>query len=250
MDHWHRCHWSHMFILKFFFHFTNIKPFNVQLPNGHHITAHTFGTVILSLRLVLSDTLYLPSFSFNIISVTKLISQLQCHLTFSQASCLIQDSRALRTIGVAEVQAGFYILKSPSFPSPSVSFNSSVFSISPANKDSSVFWHYRLGHPSPYKLEQLHVQNPFTINKENICDVCHFAKQKKLPFSLSISKSSHAFELTHASIRGPLFTASIHRHHYFLSIVDDYSRHTWLYLMKNKSKAPSLIQSFFALIKN
>ena len=38
-------------------------------------------------------------------------------------------------------------------------------------------------------------------------------------------------------------------HKYFLTIVDDCTGSTWVYLMKSKSKTRSLLQSFYTMIK-
>lgn len=46
------------------------------------------------------------------------------------------------------------------------------------------------------------------------CDVCHFSKQNKLPFSLSYN-----FDFIHVDIRGPITTPSVHSLKYFVTII-------------------------------
>jgi len=82
-----------------------------------------------------------------------------------------------------------------------------------------------------------------------ICDVCHFSKQHKLPFSQSISYSTNCFDLIHCDILGPMPTHYVHGHMYFLTIVDDYSKHTWIFLMNAKSQTRELLQNFIMKIK-
>jgi len=65
-----------------------------------------------------------------------------------------------------------------------------------------------------------------------VCDVCHFAKRKRLPFSFSTSKSNKCFDLIHVYLWGPYSIPSNHGHKYFLTIVDDYSRYIWTFLLK------------------
>jgi len=48
----------------------------------------------------------------------------------------------------------------------------------------------------------------------------------------------------HADIWGLFSVASVHRHRYFLTLVDDHSRHTWMFIMKNKSETRSLFNDF------
>lgn len=75
-----------------------------------------------------------------------------------------------------------------------------------------------------------------TINKIIVCDTCHFAKQNKHPFPNSTIVTHAPFGLVHMDIWPPLSVPSLHGHKYFLTIVDDYTRHTWIFLMKLKSE--------------
>ena len=50
-------------------------------------------------------------------------------------------------------------------------------------------------------------------------------------------------------IWGPLSITSIYGHRYFLTIMDDFSRHTWLFLLKHKSEVPACIISFVNMIE-
>jgi hypothetical protein len=58
------------------------------------------------------------------------------------------------------------------------------------------------------------------------CDICFYAKQKRMSFPLSNSISANNFDLVHMDIWGPLSIPSISGFKYFLTIVDDKSRFT------------------------
>ena len=73
-------------------------------------------------------------------------------------------------------------------------------------------------------------------NKTAYCDICPIAKQKRLPFFSSTHVSNLPFDLIHCDLWGPLSTLTIDGYKYFLTIVDDFSRCTWIYLMKTKSE--------------
>lgn len=107
-------------------------------------------------------------------------------------------------------------------------------------------WHQRFGHPSTTRLQTLqkHLRG-FSVVRNNHCDVCHFSKQKKLSFPISTSNTSKPFELIHVNIWGPFSISSIHNHKYFLTIVDDYTRYTWLHLLQAKSQVRQSLQWFF-----
>jgi len=52
---------------------------------------------------------------------------------------------------------------------------------------------------------------------------------------VGVHKSSRPFEYVHSDLWGP---ASVKTHgggSYFMSIIDDYSRRVWVYILKNKS---------------
>ena len=57
-------------------------------------------------------------------------------------------------------------------------------------------------------------------------------------------------DLVHMDIWGPFSKASIHGEKYFLTIVDDFSRYTWVVLLKSKSEVKMHVQNFIALIEN
>jgi len=78
--------------------------------------------------------------------------------------------------------------------------------------------------------------------KPHVCDVCHRAKQKKLPFTVS---KSHT-----ANIWGPYSVISMHGFRYFLAIVDDFSRFTWVISLHTKSEVRNHIVNFIAYVEN
>jgi GAG-pre-integrase domain len=123
--------------------------------------------------------------------------------------------------------------------------NKSSFNIT---KDENLgkLWHKRVGHPSDKILKT--ILNFFNLDCNN-CEVCKLAKHTKLPFFDSKTKSSEPLELVHFNVWGPAPVSSYNDYRYFVIFIDDYSRTTWLYLMKNKSEAFSHFQSFLNLVE-
>lgn len=79
--------------------------------------------------------------------------------------------------------------------------------------------------------------------------MCHFAKQKQLPYQPSNSKASCNFHLLHFDLWGPFGIPSIHGHRFFLTIVDDHSRFCWTIMLKSKSEVPTSVQNFISLVE-
>lgn len=57
------------------------------------------------------------------------------------------------------------------------------------------------------------------------------------------------FDLIHCDVWGLFSQSTYDGKVYFLTIVDDNSRFTWLYLLTTKSEATIRIKQFFALVK-
>jgi len=135
-------------------------------------------------------------------------------------------------IGSAEIQGRLYILRVPSYQNLQIKPGKSPYITNIVNfiaSDLETLWHFRLGHVSNKSLDVIKIKFPFVkYNKSFICDICHFAKQKKkkLSFSLSSSKSKKCFDLIHVDVWRPYSFTLIHGHKYFFTIVDDYSRYT------------------------
>lgn len=71
------------------------------------------------------------------------------------------------------------------------------------------------------------------------------SSKTKSPFKLSSIYTIEPFELLHCDIWGPHRFFSHSGAYYFLTIVDDFSRNTWIYLMRFKSETQGLLKSFF-----
>lgn len=111
-----------------------------------------------------------------------------------------------------------------------------------------ILWHQGLGHLCFDILSLLNDLGPFSIKSFNkCCNSCHRAKQARPSFPVSSIKRNESFELIHCDVWGPYHSASLSGAHYFLSIVDAYTRTTWVYLTKPNQKSTWLI-SFIATI--
>jgi len=88
-----------------------------------------------------------------------------------------------------------------------------------------------------------------TVDSNKCYTVCPLAKQHRLPFPVSDSISNKIFDLVHCDIWGPFSNDSLNGVKYFLTIVYDYSRFTWVHLMVAKSQTRNLLVSFINLVE-
>ncbi|KAJ0464609.1 putative RNA-directed DNA polymerase [Helianthus annuus] len=100
-------------------------------------------------------------------------------------------------------------------------------------KTDAEVWHSRLGHASTSKLS--HIESLKNVSfgfKYHVCHACMKAKHTRSIFPKSFIKSNECFELIHCDIWGKYRKPSTGLANFFLTIVDDYSRGVWVYLIK------------------
>ena len=76
-----------------------------------------------------------------------------------------------------------------------------------------------------------------------ICDSCQLAKSHQLPYPVSTSVSTVPLEQVFSDVWGPA-PASVGKHLYYVSFIDDYSKFTWIYLLKNRSDVYQVFLNF------
>ena len=226
---------------------------SINLPNGQTVPALYIGTVSLSSTLHLHNVLCVPNFSFNLLSVSKLTKESNLCLSFFDSHCLLQDQSMKKMIGIAYEKQGLYYLPQASSKANSCQhnqFNPTPISASIITRNQPNLWHYRLGHVSNSRIPFLRqIDNSITFDCTNVCEICPLAKQKKLSFPVSQSISNKEFELIHCDIWGPFATISYSGFKFFLTIVDDFTRCTWVYMLKTKSEVSSLLPNFCNMVK-
>ena len=216
---------------------------NIKIPDGTLLPVTHQGIAKISEKLVLRNVLYAPNLKFNLISVSKLTSDSHCFATFYRDRCILQDFQSQRMMATGRMIHGLYLLNVDDGLAQCISVSNSVF----ACKDiKAILLHNRMGHAPMSILKRLH----FVTNKiddfDGKCDVCFQSKQTKLPFPTSTIKSVRPFELLHLDVWGPYQRATHAGFQYFLTIVDDFSRATWLFLMRHKSETTSHIKYYLA----
>uniref|UniRef100_A0A2N9FGV4 Integrase catalytic domain-containing protein n=1 Tax=Fagus sylvatica TaxID=28930 RepID=A0A2N9FGV4_FAGSY len=214
------------------------SPSFVTVANGTKTPVQGKGTVTTS-DLTLSDVLYLPQFPFNLLSVHKFTLALNCSVAFYPSHYEFQDLKTKRMIGGGFVKDGLYYFQPSSTSVPSALHST----------NSPYQWHCRLGHPSSVNLKHLVPTLP-TFSSFN-CETCELSKHHRATFKLRTDDPClHSFELVHSDIWGPARTTGLCDARYFVTFIDDHSRLTWVYVLKDRSQLFSVFQSFYAEISN
>lgn len=181
----------------------------------------------------LENVLVVPAFKFDLLSVSQITRQLKCSVNFFPEFVIFQDLSDGRVKGIGKELNGLYYL--PSQPAYANGKGSARMLMAQDDAmTNKLLWHNRLGHPSTKVLRQLSLSSGDMDTVCSACPICPLAKQTRIPFCLSLSRCNSAFDLIHLDVWGPYKVMTHNGYRFFLTIVDDHSRLTWVYLLKQK----------------
>ena len=101
-------------------------------------------------------------------------------------------------------------------------------------------WHKQIGHINYQRLQDLQLKQvvfglpKFSGRKAQICESCRLGKQHHLPFPNERNRIRNKLDLIHFDVWGPAQNVSLGGSRYFISFIDNYTRHTWIYLIERK----------------
>ncbi|RVW92842.1 Retrovirus-related Pol polyprotein from transposon TNT 1-94 [Vitis vinifera] len=186
-----------------------------QTANGSQTMAKGIGLAHPLPSLPLHSVLYAPECPFNLISISKITRTLNCSITFSNKSVILQDRSTGKTIGIERESQGLYHLTSPLSPAACIS------------TDAPLLIHNRLGHPSLSKFQKMVPR--FSTLSSLACESCQLGKHTRVSFLKHLNnRAKSPFELVHTDVWGPCRTASTLGFQYFVTFIDDYSRSCYL----------------------
>lgn len=216
--------------------------------SGLCITHSGSSSVVLSnSKFKLNNILHCPKAITNLLSVHQFASDNHCFFVFFPSCFYIKDLKTQKTLFKGDCVDGLYRLQ----------FNKSAFS-SPGPlalvgiRTNLPTWHARLGHPSASVLAHLQANKYLKLEGSKsipFCNSCQLGKSKKLPFSNSTSETNNPLEIIHSDVWfSPI--PSENGMNYYVLFVDDYTRYSWMFPMKNKHEVFQIFQDFKSLIEN
>ena len=215
---------------------------------GSHVEA--IGTCYLTLNsgfvLELQKTFYVPSFSRNLISVSRLVP-FGYSFHFSKTSfSLIYKSEC---VGNGILSDGLYCI----FLQNETVHNSlhvqTGIKRCVVKEDSSTLWHRRLGHISIDRIKRLvndGVLSTLDFTDFETCVDCIKGKQTNKS-KRGATRSSTILEIIHTDICS--LDMDSHGQKYFISFIDDFSRYMYLYILHNKNEALDAFKVFKAEVE-
>ena len=208
-----------------------------------HIGHTTVRTPTRDLHL--KNILHVPDAAKNLISAHRLSTDNHTFLEVHPTFFLVKEQGTRKTLLRGRCRQGLYPVSSAPFSSSKQAFG--------ANKLPVERWHSRLGHPSSTIVRHVlsHNNIPFSsseLNKEGVCDACQMGKSHQLPYPSSNSVSKAPLEQIFFDVWGPAHD-SINKKNYYVSFIDDYSKFTWIYLLKHRSEVFKVFHEFQTLVE-
>jgi GAG-pre-integrase domain len=122
-------------------------------------------------------------------------------------------------------------------------------------KNKSELWHLRFGHLHYSGLKELAKKNmvhglPDMDYSKKFCEGCVLGKQARNIFPKKAEYlTRRSLELIHTDICGPITPKPFSEKRYFITFIDDYTRRTWVYFLKEKSEAFEVFKKFKVLVE-
>lgn len=252
-------------------------PRLVSVANKEKMHSEGHGDVELLLEghtqtTKLSEVIYVPGLSTNLISVGKMASKgLQVH--FSAQKCIIyceKEAVASATMvnGVYQLDMEYQqrtskhelaaVCQSVTLSEPDIQSldeeQTEAVNLCEANS-SQELWHRRLGHLNKRSMDLLKqgmaIGIDYNSNKFTPCVACFEGKQSRLPFpKQSYNRATEKLGLIHSDLCGPMSVSSFSGARYLLTFIDDFTRMTFGYFIKSKDEVLPVFKIFKKLVEN
>lgn len=150
-----------------------------------------------------------------------------------------------KNIAAGYMQGNMYVLKQPNM----------ACSIAQHSDECIHHWHRVCGHRDIEVVKKL-VTDGFVIGAQIVdcgiretCATCHEGKMTRLKFDKCAEKhSTKPMDLVHTDVCGPMPTETPSKKRYILTFIDDFSRYTCIYLLRNKSDVFDRLKDYIGMV--
>ena len=119
--------------------------------------------------------------------------------------------------------------------------------------DKTTLWHMRMAHLSEKGLKELAKQQLLcgdAINTLQFCEECVLGKAHKTGFETGRHTTKSILEYIHSDLWGPARTQTLSGGRYYMSVIDDFSRKAWVFILKSKDEAFCKFKEWTTEIEN
>jgi hypothetical protein len=223
------------------------KVQTLNLANSWSTKIVGSGTVKLrveeNLTVRLNETLYVPDLRSNLLSVAKMTEH-GFEVIFRRNEAIVTNPDTGENVIVARRDKDMYYIDE-------LSEESRVSQISMSLQE----WHERFGHLNEKDLKNIirkQKVDGIDIKADEalpVCETCVKGKQRRKPFTRSVSQSTELLELVHTDVCGPMRVNSLAGSRYFVTFIDDKSTWCEVYFMKKKSEVTEKFKEYKCLVE-
>jgi transposase InsO family protein/copper chaperone CopZ len=214
----------------------------VQIADGSSQRIHGVGSIECTPSLSSSSVLHVPSFPVNLISVSSIIDQFKCTVTFDENTCVFQEKGTGRRIGTGVRRDGLWFIGHE---------ESALRAVAERDVKEILLLHCRLGHISFETLRRLHPAMFKGVDKSRlVCDACELGKHTRSIYPSIGLRSCEPFTMIHSDVWGPCSVTSVNGAKSFVTFIDCCTRMTWIYILKHKNEVFQCFQDFHKLVAN
>jgi hypothetical protein len=194
--------------------------------------------------------LHVPKFYVNLLSVYQMEnSSIGKKLIFTPNVVDIYDMQTNSRVSTNEVNHQSRLYTFSKFIEPDSAL------LLTHDDESSRIWHKRFGHLNFIYMQQLrkHILVdglPDIHFFKGVCEGCILEKHSQEKFDKGKSQQASApLDLIHGDLMGSFPHPSISKVRFVLIFVDDFSRSTWIYFLRQKSEVFQHLKDFKALVE-
>ncbi|KAJ4726144.1 Retrovirus-related Pol polyprotein from transposon TNT 1-94 [Melia azedarach] len=222
---------------------------NISMANSSVCKAVGIGSIKIRTHdgkfCTLNDVRHVPLMTKNLISLSMLDNK---SFSFQGEGGVLHVCKGSNVVLKGVKRGTLYFLQGSTLSS-SVAVASSEI-----DKDNMTkLWHVRVGHMSAREMQILSKGDLLCGHKVKdleFCEHCIFGKLHRSKFPKAIHRTKGTLDYIHSDCWGPSRVESLGGHRYFVSMIDDFSRMTWVFIMKHKSEAFKNFRQWKALVGN
>ncbi|CAI7888934.1 unnamed protein product [Closterium sp. NIES-54] len=123
----------------------------------------------------------------------------------------------------------------------------------------TLLWHHRLGHPSLPRLRGMHYRLLISSHPRSLpplphspappCLPCVEGRQRAAPHSSSFPPTTAPLQTLHMDVWGPARVSGQGREHYFLLVVDEYTRYTTVFPLLSKGEVVDVLIPWICTVR-
>ncbi|GMF60746.1 unnamed protein product [Phytophthora fragariaefolia] len=197
----------------------------------------------------LDNVLYAPNRKFNLLSVPN-AARNDFKIVFDPTKCTLYYANRYKFFARLVSSADLYQFKAA--PATSTSPKPAKAHLAATGKhDTFLLWHKRLGHPNFRLMQDMSKTKALAdlhrAQDDNtyFCRSCVYAKSHRTPFNNApVERAKAPLGKVHSDMTGPFPVPTLSGCHTFLTIIVDYSRYMYLYVIRNKSELYECYERF------